>query len=371
MINLLNLDREALEAFFLAQGEKRFHGTQVFKWIHQQGVIDVAQMTNLSQRLRAKLSTEVVIKPPVIEEEFASGDGTIKWLIKLEDGNCIETVFIPENGRGTLCVSSQVGCALTCSFCSTGAQGFNRDLTVAEIIGQVWLAARQLSKLEGRHDKAITNVVMMGMGEPLYNFDNVISAMKMMMDDQGYGLSKYRVTLSTSGLVPKMIELAKLSQVSLAVSLHAPNNELRDQLVPINKKYPLEQLMDICRQYYPSESKREVTMEYVMLAGVNDRIEHARQLIKLLQGVPAKINLIPFNPFPGTQYTRSSDEDINHFRDILIKAGFNTIVRKTRGDDIDAACGQLAGQFYDRTKRSLRGIPIVETGVVSAQSETL
>jgi 23S rRNA (adenine2503-C2)-methyltransferase len=274
--------------------------------------------------------------------------------MKLECGNCIETVYIPEAKRGTLCVSSQVGCALNCSFCSTGKQGFNRNLTTAEIIGQVWLAVRALSKQQGAHDKRVTNVVMMGMGEPLLNFDNVVSAMNIMMDDFSYGLSKRRVTLSTSGIIPEMERLRELSPVSLAVSLHAPNDTLRNELVPVNKKYPLAQLMDICARYFANEPKRVVTFEYVMLKGVNDQPEHAAQLIKLLKNVPSKVNLIPFNPFPMTQYERSPQATIDAFRDQLVAKGINTITRKTRGDDIDAACGQLAGDVKDRTSRSQR-----------------
>ena len=274
-------------------------------------------------------------------------------MLQLSCGNSIETVFIPESTRGTLCVSSQVGCALNCSFCSTGKQGFNRNLSVAEIIGQVFVAKRELSKNQEKNKRLITNVVMMGMGEPLLNFDSVVCAMDIMMDDFSYGLSKRRVTLSTSGIIPEMEKLKKLSPVSLAVSLHAPNNELRDILVPVNKKYPLEKLMETCKNYFADEPRRVVTFEYVMLKGVNDQLSHADELIKLLKDIPAKVNLIPFNPFPMTQYERSSNNAINLFRNRLIEKGINTITRKTRGDDIDAACGQLAGEVVeDRTTRS-------------------
>jgi len=357
-VNLLNFNRQAMENFFIELGEKKYRGTQVLQWIHQYGVSDIAEMTNLSKALREQLLAAAEIKPLEVVYDKTAADGTRKWLMRLADGNCIETVFIPEDDRGTLCVSSQVGCALNCSFCSTAQQGFNRNLTVAEIIGQVWLAVRLLSKENKRHDRAVTNVVMMGMGEPLLNFDNVVAAMNIMMDDFAYGLSKYRVTLSTSGVVPALQELNKVSEVALAVSLHAPNNTLRDELVPINKKYPLEQLLAVCREYYKNEPRRKITMEYVMLDGVNDSPEHAKQLAKILQGVPAKVNLIPFNPFPETRYKRSSNNAIRRFTEILQKADLITTTRKTRGDDIDAACGQLVGQVDDRTARTRQKIKI-------------
>lgn len=350
MHNLLDFSCKGLEALFTDMGEKAFHGRQIFKWIHQHGVIDFSLMTNLSKNLREKLSVVAEIKPLEIAYEKVSVDGTVKWLLRLSDGNCIETVYIPESDRGTLCVSSQVGCALNCDFCSTGKQGFSRNLSIAEIIGQVWLAVRQLSTLRGKHDRRVTNVVMMGMGEPLLNFDNVLAAMDIMMDDSAYGLSKYRVTLSTSGIVPAMSDLAAKSPVSLAVSLHAPNDELRTKLVPINKKYPIAELMQACKDFFKDEPKRQVTMEYVMLEGVNDSDMQAKELVQILRGVPAKVNLIPFNPFPNTIYKRSSRTRINTFRDILVKAGINTITRKTRGDDIDAACGQLVGTVQRRTR---------------------
>lgn len=335
-------------------GEKPYRAQQLMQWIHQMGLHDFSQMTNLGKSLRDRLTDVADIRLPHIVSCQKSADGTHKWLLKLDCGNCIETVYIPETKRGTLCVSSQVGCGLNCSFCSTAKQGFNRNLSTAEIIAQVWLAVRELSREQGKHDKQVTNVVMMGMGEPLLNFDNVVSAMDMMMHDYAYGLSKRRVTLSTSGVIPEMLRLRELSPVSLAVSLHAPTDELRNILVPINKKYPLAQLMAVCRQYFSHESKRVVTFEYVMLKDVNDQPEHAAALIKLLRNVPGKVNLIPFNPFPMTQYERSPQERIEAFRDQLVAKGINTITRKTRGDDIDAACGQLAGEFQDRTSRSIR-----------------
>jgi len=357
-INLLNFNYHQMRKFVSDCGEKPFRAQQLIQWIHQSGINDFSKMSNLSKALCAKLTQIAEIRLPEIVSTEKSSDGTHKWLIKLECGNCIETVFIPEEKRGTLCVSSQVGCALNCSFCSTGKQGFNRNLTVAEIISQVWLSVRALSNKNGLHDKRITNVVMMGMGEPLLNFDNVVMAMDIMMDDLAYGLSKRRVTLSTSGIIPEMERLREISPVSLAVSLHAPNDLLRNVLVPVNKKYPLAQLMAVCKNYFANEPKRVVTFEYVMLKGVNDTPEHAKQLIKLLHDVPAKVNLIPFNPFPLTQYERSSKTAIDAFRNQLVAKGINTITRKTRGDDIDAACGQLAGEVKDRTSRSKRWIKL-------------
>jgi 23S rRNA (adenine2503-C2)-methyltransferase len=353
-INLLDFNHQQMRQWMSEHGEKPFRAQQLMQWIHQQGLHDFSQMTNLGKRLRERLTEIADIRLPEKVSCQKSKDGTHKWLLKLACGNCIETVFIPEKKRGTLCVSSQVGCALNCTFCSTAKQGFNRNLTVAEIIGQVWVAVRELSQHKGAHDKRVTNVVMMGMGEPLLNFDHVVSAMDIMMDDLAYGLSKRRVTLSTSGVIPEMERLRALSPVSLAVSLHAPTDELRNELVPINKKYPLAQLMDVCSRYFKEEPKRVVTFEYVMLKGVNDQPEHAAALIQLLRHVPSKVNLIPFNPFPLTQYERSTQETIDAFRDQLVAKGINTITRKTRGDDIDAACGQLAGEFDDKTSRSKR-----------------
>lgn len=353
-VNLLNYTYQQMRDLLISWDEKPFRAQQLIQWIHQAGLTDFNKMTNLGKALREKLSRLSYIGLPEIVSCQKSSDGTHKWLFKLECGNSIETVFIPEKTRGTLCVSSQVGCALNCSFCSTGKQGFNRNLTTAEIIGQVWMAARELSQSEGVHDKRVTNVVMMGMGEPLLNFDNVVSAMNIMMDDFGYGLSKRRVTLSTSGVLPDLERLREASPVALAVSLHAPNDTLRNELVPINKKYPLAQLMALCKRYFKDEPRRKVTFEYVMLKDVNDQPEHAAQLVKLLSDVPSKVNLIPFNPFPLTQYQRSPQKTIDAFRDYLIAHGINTITRKTRGDDIDAACGQLAGEVQDRTSRSQR-----------------
>lgn len=352
--NLLDFNYQQMRDFFNELGEKPFRAQQVMQWIHQYGKIDFAEMSNLGKSLRSKLADLAEIRLPEVVAGQESQDGTHKWLLKLSCGNCIETVFIPEAKRGTLCVSSQVGCGLNCSFCSTAKQGFNRNLSTAEIIGQVWVAVRALSKQEGEHDKRITNVVMMGMGEPLLNFEPVVTAMDIMMDDFAYGLSKRRVTLSTSGVIPEMARLRERSSVALAVSLHAPTDELRNILVPINKKYPLTQLMAMCRDYFKNEPRRVVTFEYVMLKGVNDQPEHAKALIRLLKDVPSKVNLIPFNPFPMTEYECSDIETILAFRDQLMAKGINTMTRKTRGDDIDAACGQLAGKVNDRTSRSKR-----------------
>ena len=352
-INLLNLSRPELEAFFIAHGEKSFRATQLMQWLYQYGVDDIDAMTNISKDLRNRLKDIAEIHTPEIVLDQASADGTHKWVVRMDSGNSIETVFIPERGRGTLCVSSQVGCALECTFCSTAQQGFNRNLSVAEIIGQLWVANKALGR-DPKGERIISNVVMMGMGEPLLNFDNVVKAMDLMMDDHGYGLSKRRVTISTSGVIPALYRLKEVSDVSLAVSLHAPNDALRNELVPINKKYPIKELLEACKAYVSGDGRRRVTFEYVMLDGINDRPQHARELVRLLEKVPSKVNLIPFNPFPNTQYRRSSEAAINRFRDILMKAGLTTITRKTRGDDIDAACGQLVGKVMDRTKRTQR-----------------
>lgn len=352
--NLLNFNEAQLRDFFSTIGEQPYRARQLLQWIHQFGQTDFNQMSNLSKSLRHKLTEVAEIRLPDIETTQISQDGTHKWLLKLACGNCIETVYIPEKTRGTLCVSSQVGCALNCTFCSTAKQGFNRNLSTAEIIGQVWIAVRTVSQREGEHDKRVTNVVMMGMGEPLLNFDAVVSAMDIMLDDFAYGLAKRRVTLSTSGVIPEMLRLQERSPVALAVSLHAPTDALRDILVPINKKYPLAQLMAVCRDYFKNEPRRVVTFEYVMLKGVNDQLEHAKALCKLLSDVPAKVNLIPFNPFPMTEYQCSDQATIMAFRDYLTSKGINTITRKTRGEDIDAACGQLAGTVKDRTSRARR-----------------
>ncbi len=350
--NLLDLDRAGLEAFFTVLGEKTFRATQVMKWIYGQGVGEFAAMTNISKALRVRLQEQATISLPEVASDNLSDDGSRKWLFRLSDGNCIETVYIPEAERGTLCVSSQVGCMLNCSFCSTAQQGFNRNLSTGEIIAQVWMATQLLGQRPAG-ERLISNVVMMGMGEPLLNYDNVIPAMRIMLDDFGYGLSKRRITLSTAGVVPAIRQLREDCDVSLAVSLHAPNDMLRNELVPLNKKYPIQVLLDACKSYV-GEGRRRVTFEYVMLAGINDSDQHARELVRCLEGVPAKLNLIPFNPFPQTRYLRSSNNRIQRFFEILNRAGIVTITRKTRGEDIDAACGQLAGQFHDRTRRRAR-----------------
>ena len=354
LVNLLGLDREGLESFFLSIGEKKFRATQVMKWIHQLGVTDFQQMNNLSKDLRNKLADIACIQNLEVARDLISRDGTRKWLLQLEDGNHIEAVFIPEDDRGTLCVSSQVGCALDCSFCSTGRQGFNRNLTTAEIISQVWLAS-QLLEEEKKPGRKITNVVMMGMGEPLLNFDNVVTAVRIMMDDFAYGLSKRRVTVSTAGVIPAMDRLGDTLDMRLAVSLHATNDELRDELVPVNRKYPLKELMAACRRFIDKQNSRSrITFEYVMLDGINDQPEHARELIKLLKGIPTLMNRIPFNPFEGSGYRSSPKKAVLRFSEILNRAGMTTVVRKTRGDDIDAACGQLAGRIEDKSRRHRR-----------------
>jgi 23S rRNA (adenine2503-C2)-methyltransferase len=358
--NLLDLDKAGLEVFFTDIGEKSFRASQVMKWIYQFGVNDFAAMSNLSKSLREKLSDIADIHLPEIVSEHRSGDGTIKWVLRLDEKNCIETVFIPETDRGTLCISSQVGCALDCRFCSTAQQGFNRNLTVSEIIGQLWVA-NQAMGCQPREQRKISNIVLMGMGEPLLNFDNVVKAINLMLDDDAYGLSKRRVTLSTSGVVPAMKRLKEVSDVSLAVSLHAPNDEVRNEIVPLNQKYPIKQVIEACKHYVAGESRRRITFEYVMLEGINDSTDDARALVKLLKQVPSKVNLIPFNPFPNTSYRCSSQEKIDAFRDVLVANGLTTITRKTRGEDIDAACGQLAGKVMDRTKRKLKRM---NTGVV-------
>lgn len=348
-VNLLSLDRQGLRGYFAELGEKPFRGDQVLQWLHQYGCDDILAMTNISVALRQRLKQTATIKAPTQAYKQVSNDGTCKWLFRLDCGNCIETVFIPEANRGTLCISSQVGCGLNCTFCATGKQGFNRDLTVDEIIGQVWAAVRELRS--DTKSRPVTNVVFMGMGEPLLNPDNVISALRILLDDLAYGLAKRRVTISTSGLVPQMMMLADAVDVALAVSLHAPNDALRDVLVPINRKYPLAKLMQACRDFYPTGSRQVVTFEYVMLADVNDTLDHAKQLVTLLRDVPNKINLIPFNPHPGAQYTCSTAKQIARFQQILMDAEMIVTVRKTRGDDIAAACGQLTGDFADRTPR--------------------
>jgi len=347
-INLLGLDRLGMENYFREIGEKPFRASQLLQWIHQRGVIDFGAMTNLSKALRNRLEESCEIRPPTIVVDQLASDGTRKWLMQVDATNRIEIVFIPEEGRGTLCVSSQVGCALACTFCSTAQQGFNRNLEAAEIIGQLWSAQQALGP-----DTRITNVVLMGMGEPLLNFNNVVAATNLMLDDFAYSLSKRRVTLSTSGVVPALDRLAEVTDISLAVSLHAPDDALRDELVPINRKYPLRELLPACKRYV-GEGRRKVTMEYVMLDGINDTPAHARALVKLLARVPAKINLIPFNPFPQARYRCSSPEAIARFSALLQEGGLITTTRKTRGEDIDAACGQLVGKVQDKSRRHIR-----------------
>ena len=356
--NLFELDRAGMVAFFAGIGEARYRAEQVMKWIYHRHVTDFAEMTDLGKPLRAKLMAACVIEPPKVLFEKPSADGTHKWLLGMDGGNAIEAVFIPDKGRGTLCVSSQVGCGLACTFCSTGTQGFNRNLSTAEIIGQVWVAAKHLGNVPHKQRK-LTNVVMMGMGEPLLNFDNVVRAMGIMRDDLGFGLANKRVTLSTAGLVPMIDRLAVESDVSLAVTLHAPTDEHRTQLVPLNKKYPIAELMEACVRYAQRKPRTSITFEYTMMKGVNDRPEHARALAKLMRSIDArlqranaaKVNLIPFNPFPGTGYERSDEVDIRNFQTLLLDNQVLTMVRRTRGDDIDAACGQLKGQVLDRTRR--------------------
>ena len=372
-VNLLGLDARRLQEFCAGLDEKPFRAKQLLRWIHQAGVDGFEAMTDMSKGLRETLAREAVIAAPRVLRDTAAADGTRKWLLDVGTGNAIETVFIPEEERGTLCISSQAGCALECSFCSTGHQGFNRNLAVEEIIGQLWLASRALRsgsahagqegtaqgavvRLSQRDfgDRPVSNVVMMGMGEPLANFDNVVAAMRLMLDDHAYGLSRRRVTLSTAGLVPGIDRLRDTLPVALAVSLHAPNDALRDELVPINRKYPIRELLAACLRYIEKAPRDFVMFEYVMLEGVNDSVAQARQLAKLVKDVPCKINLIPFNPFAGVNYRRSSPEAIERFRDVLAQAGLIATVRRTRGEDIDAACGQLAGRVQDRTRRAAR-----------------
>lgn len=355
-LNLLGLDKKGLAAFLTSIGEKPFRAQQLLQWIHARSLSDFSQMTNISKSLREQLAEKCMVQAPKLLSEHTASDGTRKWLFEVAGGGAIETVYIPEPERATLCISSQVGCALNCRFCHTAQQGFQRNLSAAEIVGQLWYAVKVL-KAEGNvkgFDRAITNVVFMGMGEPLLNFDNVIIAINIMLDDLAYGLSKRRVTVSTSGVVPAIDKLAELTDVALAVSLHAPNDPLRTELVPINKKYPIEELLAACKRYLKDDARRRITMEYVMLAGVNDQPSHARELARILRQVPSKVNLIPFNPFVGTHYQRSDAQTIKRFQDILMQAGLIATTRKTRGDDIDAACGQLAGQVNDKTQRSAK-----------------
>jgi 23S rRNA (adenine2503-C2)-methyltransferase len=353
--NLLDLDREGLRAFFAELGEKPFRAEQVLKWVYHHGVTDFAAMTNIARGLRERLAATAEVRPPQVLNCQDSSDGTRKWLFQLEGGNAIECVFIPEDDRNTLCVSTQVGCALDCSFCATARAGFNRNLSVSEIVGQIWLANRSLLRDHPGGERGVTNVVLMGMGEPLLNMKAVVPALKLMTDDHALALSKRCVTVSTSGVVAKMDRLRASVDVSLAVSLHAPNNALRDELVPLNKSHPLEELMPACRRWIAEGGrKKHIMFEYVMLAGVNDRPEHAHELAALLGDLPSKVNLIPFNPFPGAGYERSSDAAIDRFVRILRERGVFCIARRTRGEDIDAACGQLAGEVEDRSRRSRR-----------------
>lgn len=349
--NLLDLDRDGLRAFLAARGNKPFRAEQVMKWVYHRGVTDFAAMTDLPRSLRDELPRVARVDLPAVRDVQDSVDGTRKWVFALDGGNRIEAVFIPESERNTLCISTQVGCALDCSFCATARSGFNRNLTTAEIIGQLWLANRSLTADHPQGARGVSNVVLMGMGEPLLNLKAVVPALKLMLDDFAFGLSKRHVTVSTSGVVPRMDRLRELVDVSLAVSLHAPNDRLRDELVPLNRSHPIASLMAACRRWLDGGRKRHIMFEYVMLDGVNDRPEHARELAKLLAGMPCKVNLIPFNPFSGAGYRRSTDAAIDRFRGILMNRGILTITRRTRGDDIDAACGQLAGEVEDRSKR--------------------
>ncbi len=355
-VNLLGLSRVQMEQFFVDLGEKPFRAQQVLEWIHHAGVTRIEEMHNLGKTLRGRLLDIAEVRPPEVVSQHDAQDGTHKWAIRVDGGGLVETLLIPAGDRATLCVSSQVGCSLDCSFCSTGKQGFQRDLSAAEIIGQLWQAIDSYDAFQRGKGRVVTNVVMMGMGEPLLNFDNVVSAMDLMLDDLAYGLSKRRVTLSTSGVVPALDRLAGVSEVSLAVSLHAANDELRNELVPINRKYPIAKLLASCRNYMAAQSdkNRVVTVEYTLMAGVNDAPDQARELAQLLRDFPCKINLIPFNPFPNSQYRRPSGNAVSRFWQVLVDAGYIVTVRTTRGDDIDAACGQLVGQVVDRTRRSER-----------------
>ncbi len=354
-VNLLDLTRDEMKAFLVSLGEKAFRADQLMKWIYHFCIDDFDKMTNINKELREKLKQKAVIEAPVVVTRQDSADGTIKFVMGLKGGQEVETVWIPERDRRTLCVSSQVGCALDCSFCSTAQQGFNRNLSVSEIIGQVWRVSQIIGSYGDTGEKPVTNVVMMGMGEPLLNLNNLVPALELMMEDFGFGLSKRRVTVSTSGVVPALDLLKEKIDVALAISLHAPNNQLRDELVPVNKKYPMEEFLAASKRYVDgSRANDKVTVEYVMLEGINDSMEQAHELAKALKDTPSKINLIPFNPYPGSPYKRSSNSRIDRFNKVLQEYGFTVIVRKTRGDDIDAACGQLVGDVLDRTKRQAK-----------------
>jgi len=373
-VNLFNLDRAGLVGFFDTLGEKPFRAIQILKWIHQRGVVNFDLMTDLSKALRLRLADKAEIIAPQIISEQTSQDGTRKWLLQMQAGNAIETVFIPEKKRGTLCVSSQVGCALACRFCATGHQGFNRNLNVAEIIAQLWLAEQQLRQDAGlpadSNERMISNVVFMGMGEPLLNFDNLIQVLSLMQDDCAYGLSRRRVTVSTAGVIPALNKLRDLAPVSLALSLHATNDELRDELVPLNKKYPIADLLAACQHYVSGgEQRRHITFEYILISGVNDSIKEAKALVKLIRHLPSKVNLIPFNPFPDSHFKRPQKAQIDAFRQILVDAGLITVTRRTRGSDIAAACGQLAGKVNDRSRRQQRMAAYQKT--VGIQSRTI
>ncbi len=348
--NLFELTQPKLREFFAAMDERPYRATQIMKWLYRRGVTDIGAMTDLGREVRARLADCVRFDLPEVAQEQTSTDGTRKWLLRIDAANSVEAVFIPEADRGTLCISSQVGCPLDCSFCSTGKQGFNRNLSTAQIIGQLWLANQRLGYF-GHGERIVSNVVMMGMGEPLLNFDNLVPALELMLDDLGFGLAHRRVTVSTAGVVPGMDRLARTLRVALAVSLHAPTDELRDVLVPINRSYPISDLLAACRRYADASGGDPITFEYVMIEGINDGPAEARQLARLLRGLPAKINLIPFNPFPGSGYTRSPLSAIDNFRDILMQAGLITITRRTRGEDIDAACGQLVGRVVPKAAR--------------------
>lgn len=374
-MNLVGIDRVSLEQFFVERGEKKFRAQQVLQWLYQRGVTDINEMTDLSKSLRELLQSNSKITFPKIESEHFSKDGTIKWLLSVgedSDGkiNAIEAVYIPESTRGTLCISSQIGCALDCTFCATARQGFNRNLTAAEIIGQVWVADQRLRSLYSGK-QMLTNVVFMGMGEPLLNFKNVLPVVNLLLDDFAYGMGKRKVTVSTSGVVPKIDELSQAVDVSLAISLHAPTDEVRNELVPINRKYPIEQLLAACQRYLDNKNRKEsVTFEYVMLDGVNDSEEQAQQLVNLLKGIRAKINLIPFNAFEQSGYQRSSQEAINKFSQVLMRNNIVVITRRPRGEDIAAACGQLAGQVADRVHRGNHYVKMYERSLISRRIET-
>jgi 23S rRNA (adenine2503-C2)-methyltransferase len=360
-VNLLGLSPAKMEAFFEEIGEKKFRATQVLKWIHQLGACSFDEMTNISKALRQKLAEVAEIREPEVLLEKTSKDGTRKWVIRTDSGSSVEAVLIPDGERKTLCVSSQVGCSLDCSFCSTGKQGFNSNLTTAEIIGQLRIAIRSYGDYNTTSQRVVSNVVLMGMGEPLMNFDNVVDSITLMMEDNAYCLSKRRVTLSTAGVVPAIDKLREVTDVSLAISLHAPNDDLRNILVPVNKKYPIKELVAACNRYLDNlNDKRVITVEYTLINGVNDSPEHAKQLLKILRRMPSKLNLIPFNPFPNSGYERPSEERILAFKEIIVHGGVVTTVRRTRGDEIDAACGQLVGRVADKTRRSQKYIPVTQ-----------